>query len=380
MSAEHRVWTTTTKLVVISIVLVVVGFALYRFSAAIPPIAVAVILAYILTPLVNTIQDRLHLHRVVAILLVYLVMLLVITAILMLVIPRLGIQVKVFTGDLEGIIRRVPDWLGSQVILAGIPINGSDLATRLANTLESAVQPILGQTLDVVTSFFEVVVWVVFIVVISIYLIKDSDKLTVWLHSLPPLQYRPDFQHLTWEINTIWGSFFRGQLLLVLVVSIIITIEGLVIGLHFSLLLGILAGLLEFLPSVGHAIFFLIVSLVALLGGSHWLPLPNWAFWVLVACLHILYTQFDVNYLIPRIIGRSVRLPPLVIVLGIIVGASLAGVLGIFLAAPTIASLRVLGKYIYARLLDLDPFPPESPTQPLPPLPNLKFWKRKARE
>jgi predicted PurR-regulated permease PerM len=78
---------------------------------------------------------------------------------------------------------------------------------------------------------------------------------------------------------------------------------------------------------------------------------------LIVMALHLVYQQFDLNYLIPRIIGRSVHLPPLVVILGIVSGAVLAGVLGIFLAAPTIASARVLGRYIFSNLFDLPPFP-----------------------
>ena len=66
---------------------------------------------------------------------------------------------------------------------------------------------------------------------------------------------------------------------------------------------------------------------------------------LLVMVLHPIFSQFDLNFLIPHIIGRSVRLPPMVVILGIVAGASIAGVLGIILAAPSIASLHVLGRY-----------------------------------
>jgi predicted PurR-regulated permease PerM len=112
--------------------------------------------------------------------------------------------------------------------------------------------------------------------------------------------------------------------------------------------------------------------------GSTWLPLPNWVFMLLVIGLHILFEQFDLNYLIPRIVGRSVHLPPLVVILGIVSGAVLAGVLGILLAAPTIASARVLGRYVYANLFDLSPFP-DSLLTPLPP-PNPQWWRRQSQE
>jgi predicted PurR-regulated permease PerM len=94
----------------------------------------------------------------------------------------------------------------------------------------------------------------------------------------------------------------------------------------------------------------------------------------LVAALHLLFDQLDTNYLIPRIIGRRVRLHPLVVILGIVAGAVIGGVLGIALAAPTIASLRVLGRYVYANLIDADPFPGQV-SEPLP-APDPHWWQK----
>lgn len=95
---------------------------------------------------------------------------------------------------------------------------------------------------------------------------------------------------------------------------------------------------------------------------------------LIVIGLHLVYQQFDLNYLIPRIIGRSVHLPPLVVILGIVTGAALAGVLGILLAAPTIASARVLSRYLFANLFDLDPF--ATSAVPLLPPPNPRWWRK----
>ena len=94
--------------------------------------------------------------------------------------------------------------------------------------------------------------------------------------------------------------------------------------------------------------------------------------------LHLIFQQFDLNYLIPRIIGRRVHLPPLVVILGVVIGAALAGVLGVVLAAPTIASARILGRYVYANLFDLDPFPGEI-APPLPP-PDPNWWRLRGRQ
>jgi predicted PurR-regulated permease PerM len=160
-----------------------------------------------------------------------------------------------------------------------------------------------------------------------------------------------------------------------LVVTTIISIAGLIIGLPFALAMGVLAGILELVPSIGYIIWLIIASILVFTLGSNWMPIPNWAFTLLVIGLHLVFIQFDLNYLIPRIIGRRVQLPPLVVILGIVVGGVLAGVLGIFLAAPTIASARVIGRYIYANLTDQDPFPVQEDAT-LPP-PDPQWWRKR---
>jgi predicted PurR-regulated permease PerM len=116
------------------------------------------------------------------------------------------------------------------------------------------------------------------------------------------------------------------------------------------------AALLELIPNWGYGISGAVGVIFAFFQGSSWIPLPSWAFALLVAGLYFLMWQIDTNYLIPRIIGSRLQLPPGVIIVGIIAGASVGGALGILLAAPAIASVRVLGSYIYRRLLDIEPY------------------------
>ena len=222
-------------------------------------------------------------------------------------------------------------------------------------------------------------VWAVFIVAISIYLVKDSNEIIKWFEERIPPTYRRDFSLLRDDIYTIWSAFFRGQLLLSLIVMVIMSIMAFSLGLRYALLLGILAGLLEFLPGVGHSISLILAALVALIGGSSWIPIPTWMLALIVVGFHIIFQQFDWNYLIPRIIGRSVHLSPMVVILGVVAGASLSGLLGVVLAAPTIATGRVLGRYVYAQLFNLDPFPNVATTTPLP-APDLRWWHHRTKK
>ena len=371
------IWTPQIKMVITVLLLVLAGFLLKQFSEAIPPVVLSIILAYVLSPLVNFLERRLRFPRILAVIVVYLLAALLVAALLMVIIPFLVGQFGNIELNLQDVLDQLSALAANQFYIGDFVIDGQEILNEVISAMRDIFQPVVGHTIDVVTTVLSSLVWIIFIVIISIYLVKDSQKLSLWFEELVPPDYRSDYIVLRDEISTIWGAFFRGQLLLALVVSVLITVIGMIIGLPYPMLMGIFAGLMEFIPSVGHGIWFVVVSVLALVFGSSWIPVPNWIFWLIVIFIHLLYTQFDLNYLIPRIIGRSVHLPPVVVILGIVAGASLAGVLGVVLAAPMIASLRVLARYIYALLFDMDPFPKMS-TSPLPP-PEIRWW-RKYRE
>ena len=376
MQESRPHWSPRTKL---TIALLLLGFGiylLYRFRAAITPSILAIILAYVLSPLVFWIEQHLRIRRTFAIVLTYLALLVVLIVLPLVIIPPLTTQATGLNLDIQLFLGEIETFLGSSYTIAGKTIDLDAIMRQVTGSIQGIIEPVFGQTLKFAIEAISSLVWVVFILVISFYLVKDASALRKWIEEMVPVSYREDFIRLRTEINQIWSAFFRGQLVLALVVAIIFAVVGFIIGLPFALAMGMLAGLLEFLPSIGHGIWLVTASLLALFAGSTWIPIPNWAFTLILISLHLFYQQFDLNYLIPRIIGRRVHLPPLVVILGIVTGALLAGVLGIVLAAPTIASVRVLGRYVYANLFDQDLFP-TTITPELPP-PNPRWWRKTA--
>lgn len=343
------------------------AYLLARLRGVIPPVILAIILAYALAPTVGFLQRRFKIPRWIATLMVYSQLVAVVVLVPALLVPTIVGRLQLLLAALEQILATLESYLGEAVVIGGVTIDGAQLIEQVIVTLRNLIQPVFSRTLGIAFELLSSFVMGVFVLVISFYLVKDSAKLRAWLRSLPPPEYQTDFRRLWHEINAIWGSFFRGQFILSLVVGTGFTVVGTIIGLPFALAMGVLAGLMEFLPTVGHSLWMIVAALLATFQGSTWIPIPNWVFLLLVVGLHAAFAQFDLNYLIPRIIGRRVQLHPLVIILGIIAGASVAGVLGVFLAAPTIATARVLGRYTFANLFDLDPF---SPTVPDPDEPS----------
>ncbi len=374
MSNLRPRWSSRTKLTIVIAVAALCVYMLFRFSEVLAPMALAIILAYVLSPAVGLVQARFNFKRTPATILVYLFLIVVLIALLVAIIPPLAAQFTGLNVDIQRFSQSIEAALDGSFLIAGQVVEVGVLYQQLIGSLQGILEPLFGQTLglafDVLSSF----VWIIFIFVVSFYLIKDGPSLRDWLERIVPPMYRSDYKRLRDEINQIWAAFFRGQLILAIVVTLMFTVFGFVLGLPFALAMAVFAGLMEFLPSVGHAIWLFVASLLAYFLGSTWIPLPNWAYMLLIIGLHLVFEQFDLNYLIPRIIGRRVHLPPLVVILGIVSGAVLAGVLGILLAAPTIASARVLARYIYANLFDMEPFP-ESSASPLP-APNPQWWQK----
>jgi predicted PurR-regulated permease PerM len=350
-------WSPTTKLLVSTVLLVIGATLLIRFGTVIPPLIVACVLAFILSPIVKRVENRLRIKRVWATLIVYFLMIGLASLVPILVVPVLVDQFGRLNVNIQEIIVTVENFMARRVSIGEFSIDLAAVFDQVAGSLQNLLEPYLGQTLGIAFEVIGSAVWAVFIIVISFYLVKDGARFWRWIAGLVPPMYLEDYIRLRAEIYAIWSSFFRGQLILALIVSIIFIVVGLIIGIPYAIAMAVFAGLMEFIPSLGHGIWLFVASLLVFFRGSTWLPLQNWLVMVILIGLHLIYEQVDLNFLIPRIIGRRVHLHPLVVILGIIVGAVLAGVLGVVLAAPSISSIRVIGRYVYARLFDLDPYP-----------------------
>jgi len=378
MEEKRPRWSSATKLTISLLIIAFSIYLIFRFSGVIQPIIFAFILAYVLSPIARWFEGKLKIGRGIATFLSFLAMISAIALILLVVIPPLIKQAASLNLDFQRIMQEVEGLLAQQVYILGRTVNVSEIFQRGVTTLVTAIEPAIGQTLSIAVDVITSIVWTVFVVVIAFYLVKDGDSFSAWVDSLVPSGYEYDFSKIKDELGKIWRSFFLGQMTLALVVAGIWIVVGTIVGLPFSLAMGILAGLLEFLPSIGHSIWLTFAAILAFFLGSTWLPVPNWVFLLILIGLAVVFDQFDMNYLVPRIVGRRLSLPPLVVIIGIVGGAILGGFLGIFLASPTIASARVIGRYVFANLFDMDPFPTEI-TEALPP-PKKDWWKKSTKK
>ncbi len=364
-------WSPYTKRIIIIIGLVLCALVLWRFREVIQPLIVALLVAYVLSPLVDFFAHRLGTSRTLATVMVYLFLIAVLIIALAIVIPVVTAQVRAIDVDLRQFYATAQTWLDYTVTLGEWSFNVQDIAQSIGQELSQAVTPLASGTLSLVVKLASGLLQGFFILIISFYMVKDAPTITNFFSNLPPLTTRGDFRLLRQEIALVWSAFFRGQLILCLVIGLIVTVTTTIVGLPNALAMGLIAGVLEFIPNFGPVVATVPAVLVALLNGSSWLPLSPVGFAVLIIVLYIIIQQVENNFLVPRILGGELDLHPLAVLIVVVAGASLAGILGVFLAAPVLATLRVVGRYAYRKLQDQDPFPPKPPKPPEP-----SIWQR----
>ncbi len=354
-------WNQTTKVVIFVLLIILAGLAFYFFRIIFVPLIIGAIMAYILSPVVQFMNKKMRIPHGLATGIVYLILLAVVITLPVSLFPWISDKVLFLRDEFIGFVDYLDTISSNTVQFLGFELVVGDIVLEVTNAITNLITEAATLSLEVVFSAAEILLLVIFTFLIGFYLTKDSEKFLGWFRGLVPDEYRGDLNQLFEEIDAIWSAFFRGQLLLAIVVSIILTTVASILGLSQPILLGVLGGLLEFLPSIGHGIWLVVASVLAIVEGSSWIPVSNFVFLLIVIGVQIAYSQFDLNFLIPRIIGRQVHLHPMIVIIGIIIGAQVGGVLGVALASPTIASARVVGRYIYALLFDMDPFPMVGP-------------------
>ena len=356
-------WSRTTKLVVIVNLIVLLLLALFLFRGMLLPVIMAVVLAYILKPLVDLLDRRTGLPRTLAALVVYGILLVALIVIPATVVPFAVNQVTRLNLDAEQAVDDIVAFLSQSVTLFGYTFDAESLVGDLRSTLQNLLRPFATQTFDLAVNVATSLFWIVAILVISFYLVRDADRLRAFLDRIAPPGHSEELRCLREEISQVWKAFLRGQVVLGFAVGIAVWVLMTIVGLPNAGLMGLLAGLLEVVPNFGPILATVPAVMIALFRGSIYLPLSNFWFAVLVVGLYTLVQQVESAYLVPRIMGRRMQLPPVVVFIGVLAGGLIAGVLGILLAAPVLGTLRVLLKYVYAKLLDQDPFPDLGRTQ-----------------
>lgn len=355
---NSRRWNNVTKIVVSSILALLAIGLLFTFRIMITPTIVAFLLAFILSYPVNWIQRRTGWARGATVALIYIALIGLIALTPALFWSRALALVDSLLATLEELVTELENPASAfQQLTFGafeIPIDG--LLQNAGDLLANVLSALPTNTFTMVRGVTTGVLTVVYVLVLNFWLLKDLYKFQRFVFEQIPTDYQEDVRHLGKSLSEIWDAFLRGQLVLGFVVGIVTWLALRIVGMPNAGGLALLAGVMEFLPSVGPGFSAVIGTAVAFFSRSTWLGIEGFWFAVVVVTIYSVIAQVETIHLIPRLVGRRVQLHPAVTFVGIISGAIVFGVLGVLLATPVLASARVILSYIYCKLVDIEPF------------------------
>lgn len=346
----------------------------------------AILLAYLVAMPITWLSQRSRLPRTLVTVILYLLLLIVLLGLPLLAIPFLVTQTQEALRGLPGFIEQVQQmyqqWIAApptieffnfrydltpaaqtlQETLAAFgasldfetvppPQEWANAAERLIRSATSFLGLATGLATNIVGRVIAWLLALILTLIISFYLITEGRDIRSLTLTLVPASEQEDFNELLAQTGSVWRAFFRGQVILSTTVGVMSYIGLTIIGLPGAALLAVLAGLLEIVPNLGPVLAMIPALIVALVQGSIWITLPNWQIMLIVVGIYVLIQQFENNLLVPRIHGQSVDLPPVVILIGVLIGTAKGGILGALLAAPILGTLRIWFEYLHRRLI-----------------------------
>jgi predicted PurR-regulated permease PerM len=359
-------WQPGTRLIAgVLMLLITVGF-LYLIRTLLVPLLLALLLAYLLHPLIQLLTQRGRLRRSIAVLVVYVGLIFILLGSTTGLGFAISQRVSGLATYLYAISVKLPEQieaLATQQINVGswsIDFTKVNLEPILSE-LASAISPLLSQTGSLMASLAKATASALSVLFLALifgyYLLLDIGKVDKTFLEMVPGPYRKDFRQLLDETGLVWNAFLRGQAILAVIMTVLVAVVLGILGVNFPVALGLVAGLMEFVPWFGPIIATVVTVLVALFQNSNWWGLTPLVFGLVVLIVHILIQQVESNVLFPRIIGQSLNLNPLIVLFSVLAGGLLAGLVGLLLAAPTVATLRIWLGYVYQKTVGLDTWP-----------------------
>ena len=349
----------TTRAVVIIICLVLVAIFAYEIRPLISPLVLAGLLAYTLNLAVRFLTRRTSLSRKWAVNLVYFVLVAILIATPSTLVPIVVSQWQTLSAQLQAAGQEIQEFIESPLVIAGreFPLEQvfADLTavtTDFGAAFEGALAVVETTSLNLLR--------LVIIIVTGYYLLMDWHGLKRWLLNLLPDAERYDASRLIGEIDGVWRAYMQGTLALMLIMAIVFIIVGFAIGLPGAVAVGIITGILSMIPEIGPWIAGAIAVLVAYFAGSNHLPISNFWFAIIVAGIYLVMTQVKSIWLRPQVMRRFMHMNTGLVFLAIIAAALLQGILAALIVLPILATIGLTGRYVRARLLNLDPWPDDA--------------------
>jgi len=358
-------WNSVTKIIAGFSLVAVIGGLIIHFQSILPQILLLIMIAYIVNPVANFIQSVTHLPWKASVAIVFVVL----VGGYVSLITWSGFNVVKQTLNLVDLMRdgmnQLPDlyrgFISTPLVFGPFQLDLSSLnfASYEQQIIESS-QTLVKIIADGLTKFASgtanFIGWSFIIFLGAFFVLFEENELWKGIFDVRIPGYEKDIKQFRDHLFHIWNSFFRGQITVMLIATVVYIIVLNALNVKYALGIAIIAGLVRFVPYVGPFFFWVILIIVTLFQENTAYGLDKTTYIIVVVLISYLI-DFLMDYIInPRIMSTALKVHPVLILIGVIVGYGLLGLLGVLIAAPLVATVLFTMRYIYRKLMDLDPW------------------------
>ncbi|MFC4559074.1 AI-2E family transporter [Virgibacillus kekensis] len=314
-------------------------------STIFPPLILAFIAFYLLNPIVSLLE-KLHVKRLWGIIIITIGIGGLLTGIILLTAPTIESQVKDLVQNFPDYISQMRDKVKSWIqnsFLAPYYDQGYQWATTNLSDMWSRVSEYFGGAMKSLSNFIGMLTSTIIVIItfpfILFFLLKDGKRFKNYSVKLLPPKYRDDANQILKNMDTQVGSYIQGQIIVALCIGALLYIGYLIIGLDYAITLAIIAGVLSVVPYLGPIIAITPAIIIALVQSPFML--------VKLAIVWAIVQFLEGNFISPNIMGKTMQVHPLTIILVLLVAGNLFGIVGIILAIPGYAILKVITVYVF---------------------------------
>jgi len=329
----------------IGLVLIWIAF-LYR--SVLSSLIVGALLAYLLTPAAKFLAKKLPINYKISSWITFITFLILLISLTRYSAPIVVRQINILTNDFQMISKELINLQPFLDNILNIDVPLDEIIAELEGEINQILVP--NRLFLIIRSATANSVWIMITFITCFYLLLDHEKFISWIYLIAPNSVKETIKGMLLEIDQVWKTYLRGQLLMMLIIGLASGLSGVVVGLRNALIIGILAGFLEMIPSFGPTVSTLIGGMTAWTQGSANLDISNFWFAVLVCVIFIAIQAVENMILIPRIMGRRMGLHPALVFIAIISTLALFGVIAGLIVIPVISSLGVIINHSFRQL------------------------------
>lgn len=340
------------------ITVIVIIYLTIRLLAAVGgllnPFIWAIITAYLLNPLVTKLAAGTRIRRFWWVILIYIIAGLLLYLGANWLVPRLAKQYSDLVDALPGAEARLEQWIAANgtITIGSTAFDLRPSEQEIQRFFTDLTRQLPSSVPEFVFGVLERLVLLLVYMVVTFYLLLQADQITENVYGLIPARYRDEIRELGRSIDRVLGAYIRSQLVLIAIMTVLTYIPLSILGVQYALILAIATGFLEIIPFVGPYSAAGSAMLVAFFQTGNTFGWPGWVLALVVGVVYLTLRQAEDHLIIPNLVGRIVKLHPIIVIFSILAGAALGGALGLLMAVPLAATIKIILTYLHNKLVD----------------------------